>query len=113
MSSTCDDLDIRNVDDVDVDVDVAVGSLPVVAARGARVGVVVALAAFAPAITDDEDVPKRQPVLAWEHKVACDTAAELAAATDSSPVAATLPWPGMPCTSTNTPRQVLQRRRFV
>lgn len=46
---------------------------------------VVALAAFAPAITDDEDVPKRQPVLAWEHEVACDSAAELAAATDSSP----------------------------
>jgi outer membrane protein assembly factor BamB len=54
-----------------------------VAARGARVGVVVALAAFAPAITDDEDVPKREPVLAWEHEVACDSAAELAT-TDSS-----------------------------
>ena len=46
---------------------------------------VVALAAVAPAITDDEDVPKRQPVLTWEHEVACDSTTELAAVTDSSP----------------------------
>jgi outer membrane protein assembly factor BamB len=82
-SSTCDNLECLNVDDVAVPV--AVGSLPVVAARGARVGVVVAIAALVPAITDDEDVPKRQPVVAWEQEVACDSAAELAAATDSIP----------------------------
>jgi outer membrane protein assembly factor BamB len=45
----------------------------------------VAVAALAPAITDDEDVPKRQPVVAWEHEVACDSAAELAATNDSAP----------------------------
>lgn len=40
---------------------------------------------FAPGITDDEDVPKRQPIVAWEHEVACDSVADLAAATDAAP----------------------------
>ena len=40
---------------------------------------------FAPAITDDEDVPKRQPIVAWEHEVACDSVADLAAATGAAP----------------------------
>jgi outer membrane protein assembly factor BamB len=75
--------DVDRVDDVNVDL--AVGSLPIVAARGVRVGVVVAFAALVPAITDDEDVPKREPVLAWEQDVACDSAAELAAASNFSP----------------------------
>ncbi len=39
----------------------------------------------APGIADDEDVPKLQPVLAWEHAVACDSNAELAAGTTSPP----------------------------
>jgi outer membrane protein assembly factor BamB len=45
----------------------------------------VALVPAASVLADDEDVPKRQPALAWEREVACDGAAELAAPTSASP----------------------------
>ena len=55
--------------------------------RGTRFALFAALlvtAPGAPGPNDDEDVPKRQPVLAWERDVACDSAAELAARTGSA-----------------------------
>jgi outer membrane protein assembly factor BamB len=56
-----------------------------VEARGARFGLIAALLVGVPGISDDEDVPKREPVVTWEHEVACDSAAELAAATNAAP----------------------------
>ncbi len=49
--------------------------------RGTRHGLFAALlviAAAAPGPNDDEDVPKRQPSLAWEREVDCDSLADLA-----------------------------------
>jgi outer membrane protein assembly factor BamB len=53
--------------------------------RFAVFGALLVLAPGAPGPDDDEDVPKRQPALAWEREVACDTAEELAAGTGAAP----------------------------
>jgi outer membrane protein assembly factor BamB len=46
---------------------------------------ILAIVPGATALGDDEDVPKRQPALAWEREVACDSAAELADGTRAAP----------------------------
>ena len=75
MSSTCNDVTVGSLRDV-------------VGRRGRRfalIGALLVVAPGAPGPNDDEDVPKFQPVLAWEREVPCDTAAELATGTAAAP----------------------------
>ena len=53
--------------------------------RFALIGALLVVAPAAPGPNDDEDVPKRQPVLAWEREVPCDTAAESATGKAAAP----------------------------